>query len=360
MKNCSNKLKFLFLSPVFFDALWQRHQTFALKLAKLGHEVWFLQPYLSGGYGVSEIIWEKGLENFKLLRVKVPIKASSWPSLNTIATKLAMSQVVRKLDVKNTILWIAEPYMCEFVKLGFKKIIYDRCDLHGAFPGQKAAAWAKYEELLFETSDLILASHPYLLATMPSVLGKVMLVKNAVSTHYVERANLAIKDNQEINEGTKELHLLSSGAHFEWTDFQWLYNLATSSNPKVRLHIAGAGRGREFEQLLKLPNVKFHKNLNREELLSLMKKSQVGLVPFKDLPLIKGVDPIKVYEYAACGLQIWAPPVKAMECNPFITHFVRVDRGRLDFEEKEKVATEVATWIDRLNLVLEALAGLGL
>lgn len=38
--------------------------------------------------------------------------------------------------------------------------------------------------------------------------------------------------------------------------------------------------------------------------LYLMRSCHVGLLPFKDIALVYGVDPIKAYEYAACGLDI--------------------------------------------------------
>lgn len=345
-----------------FDQLWQRHQAFAVELAALGYEVLFLQPYLSGGFGLFKAFWKGVGEGLSLIRVRVPFKASAWPGLNAIASKIAMLQVMKGIDVKNTILWVAEPYMCLFAQLGFKKILYDRCDLHGFFPGQNSRAWAKYEEFLFERADLVLASHPYLLATMPSVLAEVMLVPNALSSEYLAEAKKparsGVKGHEEarISSG-KPLHLLSSGAHFEWTDFDWLYALASSREPEVVLHMAGSGRGRGFERLLKLSNVTFHKKLSQKELLELIKRCDVGLIPFKDLPLIRGVDPIKAYEYAACGLQVWAPKIDALGTNPFVTHFVQTLGGELKLEGAAKAdrAGALASWGQRLQGVLEAL-----
>lgn len=354
MKNYSTSLKFLFLAPVAFNGLWQRHQAFALELAKLGHEVFYLQPYLSGGFGLFSSFWEGAPQNLRLLRVKVPFKASRWPGLNAIANKLAMRQVVKNMDVKNTILWVAEPYMHLFAQLGFKKILYDRCDLHGSFPGQNSKVWAKYEEFLFDRADLILASHPHLIKTMPSVLGRVMLVPNGVSAEYLAQGKEWKIEDKKSGEA---LHLLSSGAHFEWTDFNWLKVLISDNGFEVVLHVAGSGRGREFEELIKAPNVIFHKQLSQKELLALIKRCDVGLIPFKDLALIRGVDPIKAYEYASCGLQVWAPKIEALRVNPFVTHFVEVLGEELEFERVVRGEKENAlvSWPERLGAVLEAL-----
>ncbi|MDD3001430.1 MAG: glycosyltransferase [Candidatus Riflebacteria bacterium] len=343
------------LSPVCFNGLWQRHQSFAAELAKRGHTVLFLEPFLTGGFGVKITEPKEFLGNLKVLTVKVPFKASSFPALQKIAVKFAMMQVLTKIKTKECLLWVAEPSMTEFAAVHWKQILYDRCDRHGFFPGQRASAWGKYEAYLYEKADFVSVSHPYLLKDIPPIFGKTLIVKNAVSDKYLNDTNQKLKLKKTEDASIEPLELVSSGAHFEWTDFKWLEWLIkseTSCRP-IRLHIAGAGRGRDFEHLIKAPNVIFHNKLSHEKLFELLKTCDVGLVPFVDTELIRGVDPVKVYEYAACGLQVWAPDVPSLRENPYITHFVSNEKALPYFRSSSEYSVSVPTWAERLDALLD-------
>ncbi|NLV94560.1 MAG: glycosyltransferase family 1 protein [Candidatus Riflebacteria bacterium] len=344
------------LSPVRFNGLWQRHQAFAAELAKRGYLVFFIEPFLTGGLGLNIAEPKEFLGNLKVITVKVPFKASSFPALQKIAVKFAMMQVLKNVKTDECLLWVAEPSMAEFTATRWKQILYDRCDRHGFFPGQRTSAWRNYEAELYEKADFVSVSHPYLLKDVPPILGKTLIVKNAVSDKYLKRVKQNCKPVSVQDNILRPLELVSAGAHFEWTDFSWLEWLINSENScrPIRLHIAGAGRGRDFERLINAPNVIFHKKLSHEKLFELLRTCDVGLVPFADTELIRGVDPIKVYEYVACGLQVWAPDVSSLRENPYITHFVGKGKGlpnlsRSCFEQP----LDLPTWADRIEVLLD-------
>ena len=76
------------------------------------------------------------------------------------------------------------------------------------------------------------------------------------------------------------IEVLSSGAHFEWIDFEWLTMLA--GHPQIQLHIAGIGRGKDFEKLINNNRVRFHNKLSAEQLKQLSLKCDAGVIPFKE------------------------------------------------------------------------------
>lgn len=349
--------KILFLSPVRFDGLHQRHQAFAELLSQKDFAVFYLNPVGSNGFSINSHLIEK---NLRSISISVPFKASNFPALQRISVKLATMMLKKsfKLHFKEMALWVADPSMAAISEHVFSQIIYDRCDLHGSFPGQKQDAWKSYEAGLFSRANLVSVSHKKLLADIPAEFKeKSILAANACS------ANIKIEKKTKSSFATKAIQVVSSGAHFEWVDFNWLQMFA--NNESVTLNIAGTGRGKEFNNLLKCRNVVFHGKLKPEDLTSLLYKSDVGLIPFADMALTAAVDPIKAYEYAATGLQVWSPRIAGLENNPLIDQFIddkislhaSLDTMKKGFNRFEKIKV-VPRWPERLNSILDRLPGL--
>ena len=153
-----------------------------------------------------------------------------------------------------------------------------------------------------------------------------------------------------------KIKILSSGAHYEWVDIKWLEMLTELEN--VELHIAGKGRGKAFDDLLKNKKVIFHGELNTNQLFELMGKCHIGLIPFKNIELIKGVDPIKAYDYKVAGLQIWAPDIEALHSNKYINSFIKDSEQAKEAIEKmtnigfNNDLENIPTWSERVKLIL--------
>jgi len=346
--------RIFFVSPVAFAALHQRHQSLAVELARREHQTVFADPLKSGGYSCKCSVASACL---KIAQLQVPFKGVSCPGLQMFAARFAMQLAKEKLLISpaDTVLWLGEPSLAWLTRLKWKSIIYDRCDLHGSFPGQNRRAWQKYENMLFTRADLITCSHQYLQETLPErARNQSLLVGNA-------SANIFFAQNRRASAGNGKLKLVSAGAHHEWVDTDWLKML--SSQPGTELHLAGTGRGKGYEDLRRQPGVVDHGRLTQTELASLLKDCDIGLVPFCDIELIRGVDPVKVYEYAASGLTVWAPPLAALRSNPLISRFIAtrdelaeaiVDRAK----PKTAPAPRIARWSERLQTVLDRLDAL--
>jgi hypothetical protein len=338
-----------FISPVGFSDLQQRHQAFAQMLAHKGFRVIFLEPFLSNGFSLRAA---RQSRNLTIIRLRLPFTAREHPVLQKLACNLAIRLVRHHLHPENQLLWLAEPAAANLVKLPFAIILYDRCDHHGYFPGQRLAAWQSYEKQIFEQADLITYTHHNLATDMPAAAKrKALLVGNACAP-YKFTATPAKKDEAKIK-------ILSSGAHYEWVDFKWL-NLLISQQ-RIELHIAGTGRGKDFSELISRSNVIFHGKLPHEKLASLMAGCHGGVVPFLESPLTRSVDPIKAYEYTAAGLQIWAPDIAGLRQNPLIDQRI-TDSTSLAAalkklkESRQAKSRTVPTWQQRLNRILDRLA----
>lgn len=338
-------MQLLFVSPVNYYALEQRHQAIARILIKEGFDVIYLNPVST--FGLSCI---KDLKS-SAVNIKIPFKASSYPFFQNICSRLCLNMLLKriKLTPSYTILWISEPSHSFFCRLDWRFKVYDKCDMHGFFPGQSLKLWQIYESEIIKKSNLILASNEYIYNNINQP-QKTLLVKNAVSKVFPK--------NEITISG--RINALSAGAHFEWIDMDWLELLANT--PEVFLNIAGPGRGEKFKQLIKHKGVKYHGILSRTELETLMQKMHVGLVPFKDIELTKGVDPVKVYDYAAFGLEIWSTNIDSMRANnlidKFCTNIIDIRNACTQLLHKKHVSKsrkQVPLWTDRLEPVITLL-----
>lgn len=332
------------LAPASFDMLKQRHQSFAQDLAGRGFNVTYVEPLKAGGLSLKTIDHSTGL---KIVQIKVPLRCTGIFSLHSLIVKLAGRLFFKKnkINPEECILWISEPSMAHFCHNNWNMVLYDRCDLHGHFPGQKITAWRKYEKLLFERAEIISVSHPELLDDIPSQsLNKTLLCRNACSDIFSSHSSCPPLKPPPIK-------FISSGAHYEWIDCGWLKQFAGLKD--CELHIAGRGRGKDFTELIKLPGVVFHGELKHEQLADLMRSCHIGLLPFKDIELVKCVDPIKAYEYAASGLQIWGTDIAPMRSLDLVTK--TVSQLKVEDLEFETVCTsdKIAVWSDRLNIILK-------
>ena len=343
--------KIIFFSPVEFRALKQRHQGLAIEFAKNNYEVFFVNPIKSNGFSFHSESY-KAINNLKIIDLKIPFKSVSHPIIQNFAVKIAFKLLKKKLHfcLGKCILWLAEPSCASIANYDWARIIYDCCDLHGAFPNQNKKVWQYYESIITEKVDLITVSHPYIKKHFDVALNKKSVLMPNATFFDTEK-------NQEIVSDNRKIKLLSSGAHYEWVDVDWLEMLTSMKD--VELHIAGIGRGKSFAKLISKENVIFHGELPSNQLLQLMKSCQVGLIPFKDIELIKGVDPIKAYDYAAAGLEIWAPEIESLHSNKYITSFIAnsesADEALKNIKSdacKKIMVQPVPTWHDRVQEIL--------
>ena len=182
----------IFVSPVDFNALKQRHQELALKLANNDYQIYYINPFRSNGFSCKTTKFQ---QNLTIIDIKIPFKASSYPVIQNIAVKIALKLIKKKLHIKifESLLWLAEPSYAELTSEKWQKIIYDCCDLHGNFPKQKYKTWQFYESKIAEKSDLITISHPFIKEHFEKTLQyKCLLLPNATSFSKTEQTKTIV------------------------------------------------------------------------------------------------------------------------------------------------------------------------
>ncbi|MDH4231606.1 MAG: glycosyltransferase [Nitrospirota bacterium] len=102
------------------------------------------------------------------------------------------------------------------------------------------------------------------------------------------------------------------GSIEHWFSEEWVAYSAARL-PDVSFVIIGKYAKGSFPALERLPNVFLLGKRSYPDIPSYLKHSQAGMIPFKKLPFIEAVNPIKLYEYMACGLPVVSTRWKALE-----------------------------------------------
>ena len=128
----------------------------------------------------------------------------------------------------------------------------------------------------------------------------------------------------------------------------------------------------EVAALAGRPNLETVGEIPFADVPSFLAGLDVALVPFRDLPLTRAVDPVKLYEALAMGLPVvarrlpeterWAEPLVYLYDDP--AGFVRQVRRAVEQQspelarERRRVA-EGESWDRRADALLRAVGGLG-
>ncbi|MFZ2955778.1 MAG: hypothetical protein WA705_02635 [Candidatus Ozemobacteraceae bacterium] len=342
-------MKMLFVSPVPFHGLRQRHQALAVGFVEAGQVVEFLDPPQSGGLSCRVV--SHG-EHLRIWQARLPFRAAEWPSLQKIASRILFG-LLRKagLEAPSKILfWTGDPSFSALAAFPWRSRIYDRCDRHGAFPGQDVRAWTRQEKVLYEYCDVVFASTGALVEeALQEGARKAVLLPNAADISWIQAPRHGVR-----RPPPPPVRVISAGAHFEWVDMEWLRLFA--QDQRCELHIAGPGRGSAFHALVNHSRVRWHGTLSHEDLRALCDECHVGLVPFHRTRLTEAVDPVKAYEYAARGLNVWVSGI------PHLQSHLAIDRLISNQEDLEQAIQglswplpkrdhAIPVWQDRVNTI---------
>lgn len=257
---------------------------------------------------------------------------------------------------KNKIFILSFPYPdmvkhLELLKQYKWKIIYDIRDDWQAFNQENQADWYNYNSEIYsiEMSDIITTVSKPLLNKFKNINpNKIYLSPNALDKRFITESNDCIK--------TKIGYVGNlSNAWFDWNK---LIYTATKLEDYT-FEIIGDYSCVDLSYIPKNVNMLGFKNF--EEVKVICKEWKVGLIPFKEMQLSYGVDPIKVYEYLAMGLKVVSsqipqiegyPEVKVAKCRD---EFVKNIKESMEEEFNKNLVNKFLsynTWEDRVNDLL--------
>lgn len=280
-------MKVLYFSTVNWKWIKQRPHFLCEYLSDEGIEVTYfsITPFL------KQHIVNKQINKFLLIKDRFVLP---YGSKLLVIKKLNIMYVKFLLKKKYDIIILTHPEQYEYLPNKLKnstKIIYECMDnIPYFYKEDKIKIIEKKEKYLCRQSEQIITSSDYLknkiINKYKIEVEKATVIKNALDKSL-------IKNNEPLIE-LKYPNLMYIGTISNWLDMDILERYARE-NPKYTIYIIGP-----IEKNMKKineSNIVLLGAVKHVEVSRYIKSGQIMLIPFKVNELIKGVDPVKLYEY---------------------------------------------------------------
>jgi len=252
-----------------------------------------------------------------------PLAIPAYGSKTVVALnqKFLIRQVksaMRKLGMKNALNMVFNPAAGMIAgRLGESEMIYYCVDEYTAFTGVSAGL-KEIEEDLFRRADLVVVSAETLLESKKKFNPKTYLIRHGVDFAHFRKA---LDEATEIPAEIRDLPRPVIGFHgllADWVDFELLRKIAEhfKDGSLVLIGKITFDAEKKIRILDGVPNIHFLGRKPYEELPAFCKGFDAALNPFVMNELTRNVNPLKVREYLAAGLQVVStdiPEVRVLE-----------------------------------------------
>ena len=236
--------------------------------------------------------------------------AVPWPGsglarrLNPVIWRHGIGRRAARLGFDRPILWVSLPTALDARRaLPHRALVYYCGDDFAALDGVDHGPVTRMETELAEAADLIVVSHPRLAAKFPA--AKVLYLPHGVdcgrfaAVPGAPPAGPPVAGYLGLIDGRTDFDALEAAAR---ALPGWHFDLAGPVAAEV------AGR---VERLAALPNLRLTGPVPAAEVPALFARWTAGLLPYRDTPMTRACDPLKLREYLAAGLPVVAFPFAA-------------------------------------------------
>ncbi len=187
-------------------------------------------------------------------------------------------------------------------------------------------------------------------------------ISNGVDLTFIEQSNKSLPVEYENIPSPIAVYI---GAIHDWFDTDLVYESALCL-PEYSFVIIGPIE-QDLSKLEKLDNVFILGKKPYTQLAQYLSNADVGIIPFDTLhykELVESINPLKLYEYFACGLPVVSMTWHQLEtlgspaflCNSTDEFIAAIQRSLIeDQSDAVKKFAEEADWVNRLNEVLNIL-----
>lgn len=180
---------------------------------------------------------------------------------------------------------------------------------------------------LSRSADVLIASARTIIEQLdPTERARAVFVPNGVDLSHFEGAS----DSSRLS-GIPRPRAVYVGTIDWWFDVDWLRALARRS-PETSFVLVGPEHVDIRAAFSSEKNVHILGRIPYSEVPSILHSSDVGLIPFRRSPLTDAVNPIKLYEYAACGLSTVATELRELR------HLVNEDQAPAALSDDPEIA----------------------
>lgn len=196
-------------------------------------------------------------------------------------------------------------------------IVYDIMDDWEEFNRFGQAVWYErgVEEQAVLAADLVTVVSEPLLLKFNYLRSDIQIISNGVSPALIGLERKNCSNYSPRTDGTITVgyvgHLTDS-----WLDWDAVFR-AAAENPLLRFEVIGYGASPEtLARMAEGGSIRYHGKVPPGRLHEYVKQWHVAIIPFKDGPLARAVDPIKIYEYLYFGLPVVATGIPGVAGYP--------------------------------------------
>ena len=306
---------------------FQRPQQLARALGRRGHRVLYVSPdfLLSKDDRPFEIL-ESPVGNVELCRLacspphpRLYEKLLSSAQVDEVATNLLALEAY--CAGEPIIRVVQHPFWTQLMRQWDDgALIYDMMDDHSGFLGN--GTWLpRQEEDLLSIADLVTVAADRL-ASKARNSGACIIIKNAA-----DRDQFAPIPLRSIGETPVRVGYYGAISH--WFDSA-LVSECAKAHPEWEFELIGSTFQADLRDLESLPNVLMRGEQPYDAIAEYLRGWDVGIIPFRLLPLTLATNPVKVYEYLTAGRPVVATPLPELTLAP-ISEWVRVASGAAEF-----------------------------
>ena len=245
-----------------------------------------------------------------------PLPGSDWArTINARLVRRSIQSILRRLPKRPVQIWSFAPDIVNLVgHFNEELVLYYCVDAFGEFPGYDRDLIEKLETALIQKSDVVLTTSKPLYEAKQPLHPNVHLVQHGVDH---QRLSRAVHENLTV---PADLRALPKpifgfvGVIGEWVDLKLIAGLARR-RPDASIAIIGPATISKAP-LAGLPNVHWLGARNHDELPCYLRGFDVGLIPFRKVPLTHHANPIKLYEYLAAGTPVVSTSLPAVHPIP--------------------------------------------
>ncbi len=367
----------IFLPMVDWHAPRQRSQQLARAFRNLGHRCIYLNPHFGRELPRPALLDSRPVVTALepgIVELHTPLRLEPvfhHRALSATEGQHLSDAVERTLRIFGTTqaIFVAslptwEPLLEALRSRRSTQIVVDCHDLLRGF-GNFAPELIEAEWRMLEHADLAIFSSASLLdehiARHPQLSARAQLVRNAVQPEdFAAAAGLRSRDGRPFTVGY-------TGACSDWLDFE-LLRAAARRRPDWRFRIIGRlGDGVSPNVFAGLPNLEYIPQISYEQLPGHLAGFDAAIIPFQLTPLTLATNPLKLYEYFACGLPVVSTRLPEVERYGNLVYtatghdefLAQLDRAAAELDptlrtRRQQVAAN-ETWPARCHQILHAL-----
>ena len=317
------------LSTNYWNGPWFRKQHFMRRFAKNGNRILFVEPTFSMVRKPHEDtaknrffrpFLEKIDKNIFVLKPPRALPKYTKPlisKINYIWFAKIIDKAAKKLNMTNYILWVYRPeYFPGLRYFNYGKLVFDLTDDLAAYGGKKNDIYYHKTECinnLIEKSNSVIVTAKTLFEKYQGKAGrKIFHIPNGVDLELFSEASKKIPaDLRNI----KRPIIGFVGTLFNFIDYDLITYLA-DRNKDHSVVLVGAiepwGTKDSIKELKKRKNIYLLGKKNKQEIPSYITQFDVCINPFKVDQVSRSVNPLKVYEYLACGKPVVSVEMEAL------------------------------------------------